>query len=96
MTLGDWLRNYLYFPLGGSRKGLLRTCLNLMIVMVIAGIWHGNNWGFLIWGALHGLGLVIHRLTQSGGRGRPQFNALWSTLPGTLLAWGFDPRSGVF
>jgi alginate O-acetyltransferase complex protein AlgI len=87
MTLGDWLRNYLYFPLGGSRKGLLRTCLNLMIVMVIAGIWHGNNWGFLIWGALHGLGLVIHRLTQSGGRGRPQFNALWSTLPGTLLAW---------
>ncbi|NJL45503.1 MAG: MBOAT family protein, partial [Leptolyngbyaceae cyanobacterium SM2_3_12] len=51
ITLGDWLRNYLYFPLGGSRQGLARTCLNLMLVMVIAGIWHGNNWGLLVWGA---------------------------------------------
>jgi alginate O-acetyltransferase complex protein AlgI len=88
MTLGDWLRNYLYFPLGGSRKGLLRTCLNLLLVMLIAGIWHGNNWGFLIWGGLHGLGLIIHRLVLIGGRGRPHLNRLWSTLPGTLLAWG--------
>ncbi len=50
ITLGDWLRNYLYFPLGGSRQGLRRTCLNLMIIMVIAGIWHGAAWGFIVWG----------------------------------------------
>jgi len=64
ITLGDCLRNYLYFPLGGSRVGLFRTCLNLLIVMLIAGIWHGAAWGFIIWGLLHGLALVIHRLTD--------------------------------
>jgi alginate O-acetyltransferase complex protein AlgI len=88
MTLGDWLRNYLYFPLGGSRKGLMRTCLNLMVVMLIAGIWHGNNWGFLIWGGLHGLGLVVHRLTQSSAKILPQMGVFWDTLPGVFLGWG--------
>jgi alginate O-acetyltransferase complex protein AlgI len=88
ITLGDWLRNYLYFPLGGSRQGLARTCLNLMVVMLIAGIWHGNNWGFLIWGALHGAGLVIHRITQTWGKAKPEVKVFWATLPGTLLGWG--------
>lgn len=88
MTLGDWLRNYLYFPLGGSRKGLYRTCLNLMIVMLIAGLWHGNNWGFLIWGGIHGLGLIIHRLTQVVGKAVPVLGAFWGTLPGVMLGWG--------
>ncbi|HIK43818.1 MAG TPA: MBOAT family protein [Leptolyngbyaceae cyanobacterium M65_K2018_010] len=87
MTLGDWLRNYLYFPLGGSRQGLARTCLNLMIVMLIAGIWHGNNWGFLIWGGLHGAGLVVHRLTLAGGKVNPGLKAFWATLPGIGLGW---------
>lgn len=87
MTLGDWLRNYLYFPLGGSRQGLTRTCLNLMLVMLVAGIWHGNNWGFLIWGALHGLGLVIHRLTQSMEKDAPELRRFWKTLPGLGFAW---------
>jgi alginate O-acetyltransferase complex protein AlgI len=87
MTLGDWLRNYLYFPLGGSRRGLGRTCLNLMIVMVIAGIWHGNNWGFIIWGALHGVGLVVHRLTQVLGKATPLVQRFWPTLPGIGLGW---------
>ncbi|MFM8006812.1 MAG: MBOAT family O-acyltransferase, partial [Dolichospermum sp.] len=50
ITLGDWLRNYLYFPLGGSRRGLIRTCGNLLIVMLLAGIWHGSAWGFIVWG----------------------------------------------
>lgn len=88
MTLGDWLRNYLYFPLGGSRQGLLRTCLNLMAIMLIAGVWHGNNWGFLIWGALHGAGLVVHRLTQVGSKANPWLKGFWATLPGTVLGWG--------
>jgi alginate O-acetyltransferase complex protein AlgI len=88
MTLGAWLRNYLYFPLGGSRKGLARTCLNLMIIMVIAGIWHGDNWGFLIWGALHGVALVVHRLTHAASQKWALLGWWWQTLPGTLLAWG--------
>lgn len=87
MTLGDWLRNYLYFPLGGSRQGLVRTCLNLMIVMLIAGIWHGAAWGFVVWGALHGLALVIHRLTEAQSDRVPWLKTLWKSIPGLVLAW---------
>lgn len=87
MTLGAWLRNYLYFPLGGSRRGLGRTCLNLMLVMLIAGIWHGNHWGFLIWGAIHGLALVMHRLNQTLAKRQPLLEGAWKTVPGTVLAW---------
>ncbi|MBD2179921.1 MBOAT family protein [Planktothrix sp. FACHB-1355] len=87
MTLGDWLRNYLYFPLGGSRQGLVRTCLNLSIVMLVAGIWHGAAWGFIVWGGLHGLALVVHRLAEALSH---RFSALkdwWQSIPGTLVAW---------
>ncbi|MGB7442704.1 MAG: MBOAT family O-acyltransferase [Coleofasciculaceae cyanobacterium] len=87
MTLGDWIRNYLYFPLGGSRKGLSRTCFNLLIVMVIIGIWHGAAWGFVIWGALHGLALVIHRLTQALSDGSDWLKQWWRSWLGVLVAW---------
>lgn len=88
MTLGDWLRNYLYFPLGGSRRSLGRTCLNLIIVMLVAGLWHGAAWGFLVWGGLHGLALAVHRLTESLSQKSPWLKFLWQTPPGVLLAWG--------
>ena len=86
ITLGDWLRNYLYFPLGGSRVGLIRTCINLFIVMLIAGIWHGAAWGFVVWGILHGLALIVHRLTDSVCK---QFSIewIWKTFPGMILGW---------
>ncbi|KKJ01423.1 MBOAT family O-acyltransferase [Prochlorothrix hollandica] len=87
MTLGNWLRNYLYFPLGGSRQGLARTCWNLTLVMVIAGLWHGANWGFIVWGLLHGLGLAIHRLGQTLGHQWPVLKTWWRSLPGTIVAW---------
>ncbi|NET31256.1 MAG: MBOAT family protein [Cyanothece sp. SIO1E1] len=88
MTLGDWLRNYLYFPLGGSRQGLKRTCLNLMVVMLVAGIWHGADWGFIVWGGLHGLALVIHRLTVVWSKRWSWLETSWQRWPGMLLAWG--------
>jgi alginate O-acetyltransferase complex protein AlgI len=87
MTLGDWLRNYLYFPLGGSRQGLKRTCINLMVVMLIAGIWHGAAWGFVIWGALHGFALVVHRLTESLSKRHDRLKTWWTSIPGILSAW---------
>ncbi len=87
MTLGDWLRNYLYFPLGGSRQGLLRTCLNLMIIMAIAGLWHGAAWGFVIWGVLHGVALVVHRLTDAVSNRFEWLQRVWQSLPGVVLAW---------
>ncbi|MBM0741630.1 MBOAT family protein [Phormidium sp. CLA17] len=87
MTLGDWLRNYLYFPLGGSRQGLFRTCLNLIIVMAIAGIWHGAAWGFVVWGLLHGIGLVVHRLTDSLSNRMSWLKQFWRQPYGILFAW---------
>ena len=62
ITLSSWLQDYLYIPLGGSRKGKLRAYLNLVLTMVIGGLWHGASWNYVIWGLLHGLALVIHKL----------------------------------
>jgi len=61
ISLSTWLRHYLYFPLGGNRKGRGQTYVNLMLVMTLGGLWHGANWNFLVWGAYHGALLVIHR-----------------------------------
>jgi D-alanyl-lipoteichoic acid acyltransferase DltB (MBOAT superfamily) len=58
MTLSAWLRDYLYIPLGGNRHGVLATARNLMLTMLLGGLWHGANWTFLIWGAMHGAALV--------------------------------------
>ena len=87
ISLGDWLRNYLYFPLGGSRSGLFRTCLNLLIVMAIAGLWHGAAWGFIVWGLLHGVALVVHRLTDVISDRSPRLKHFWQTTQGIVFAW---------
>ncbi|HEY9619539.1 MAG TPA: MBOAT family protein [Crinalium sp.] len=96
ITLGDWLRNYLYFPLGGSRRGLKRTCLNLMIIMAIAGIWHGAAWGFIVWGILHGLFLVVHRLTDALSKEWPRLQSFWQSIPGAIAAWAITQFSVFF
>jgi len=61
MTLSRWLRDYLYIPLGGNRRGPTRTQLNLLVTMLLGGLWHGAAWNFVIWGGLHGLFLLLHR-----------------------------------
>ncbi|HEY4937078.1 MAG TPA: MBOAT family O-acyltransferase, partial [Puia sp.] len=61
ITLSSWLRDYLYIPLGGNRSGKLRTYFNLMITMLLGGLWHGAKWTFVVWGALHGLYLWIEK-----------------------------------
>jgi alginate O-acetyltransferase complex protein AlgI len=68
MSLSAWLRDYLYISLGGNRKGRLRTYANLMLTMLLGGLWHGASWNFVIWGGLHGVLLAIHKLWV----GRPQ------------------------
>ena len=67
MTLSFWFRDYLFIPLGGSRDGRARTVRNLAITMVLAGLWHGAAWTFVVWGALHGLFLIVHALCRSRG-----------------------------
>ena len=61
ITLSRWLRDYLYIPLGGSRRGEVRTAVNIMITMLLGGLWHGAGWTFVMWGGLHGAGQVIGR-----------------------------------
>ena len=69
ITLSTWIRDYIYIPLGGSRHGFTRTQANLMIAMLLSGIWHGQGWNFLLWGALHGAALVLLNIGDKiGGR----------------------------
>jgi len=60
ISLSTWLRDYLYIPLGGNRGSILFTYRNLMLTMLLGGLWHGAAWGFVVWGGLHGAGLVLH------------------------------------
>jgi alginate O-acetyltransferase complex protein AlgI len=64
ISLSTWLRDYLYKPLGGSRHGRFKTYRNLMITMVLGGLWHGASWTFVVWGALHGVALAVTRMVQ--------------------------------
>jgi alginate O-acetyltransferase complex protein AlgI len=70
MSFSRWLREYVYFPLGGSRHGTLRTSFNLLLTFTVCGLWHGPRWGFVIWGALHGFGLIAHKLVRDRRRAR--------------------------
>ena len=67
MTLSRWLRDYLYIPLGGSRKGKIRTAFNLMLTMLLGGLWHGAAWTFIVWGLVHGAFLGGHALLRKAG-----------------------------
>ena len=71
ISLSTWLRDYLYIPLGGNRKGPRRTYLNLALVMLLGGLWHGANWTFLVWGAIHGAVLSLERFFQIKRLSRP-------------------------
>ncbi len=62
ITLSTWLRDYLYIPLGGNRVGRIRQYVNLMVTMLLGGLWHGASWNFVLWGGLHGAGLAAHKL----------------------------------
>jgi D-alanyl-lipoteichoic acid acyltransferase DltB (MBOAT superfamily) len=64
ISLSEWLRDYLYISLGGNRLGDLRTYANLMLTMLIGGLWHGANWTFVVWGGLHGLYLIAERFAR--------------------------------
>jgi alginate O-acetyltransferase complex protein AlgI len=64
ISLSTWLRDYLYIPLGGSRRSSVRTYINLLLTMLIGGLWHGPSWTFVVWGGLHGLYLIVERLLE--------------------------------
>jgi alginate O-acetyltransferase complex protein AlgI len=96
ISLSTWLRDYLYIPLGGNRGSTARTYVNLMLTMLIGGLWHGAAWTFVVWGALHGIYLSAERFLH----GRVGHLALWRTLPAkialALLTYGLVNVTWVF
>jgi alginate O-acetyltransferase complex protein AlgI len=88
MTLSRFLRDFLYIPLGGNRHGKLQTYRNLMITMVLGGLWHGAAWGFVLWGTLHGVALVIeHALRDRGVRRPPSWLAWLIVINVVVFGW---------
>ncbi|MCC6642440.1 MAG: MBOAT family protein [Deltaproteobacteria bacterium] len=90
ITLSTWLRDYLYIPLGGNRHGPARTYLNLMATMLLGGLWHGSSWNFVLWGALHGIGLAVHRWLRDRNGGYPLLPhvvAVPTTFVFVMLCW---------
>ena len=89
ITLSRFLRDYVYIPLGGNRRGELKTLSNLMITFIIGGIWHGAGWTFVFWGFLHGAALIIHRLWKKAGLELPDMVAFIVTFNFVNIAWVF-------
>src|SRR5690606_7331546 len=76
ISLSTWLRDYLYIPLGGNRKGVFRTYVNLMLTMLLGGLWHGASWNFVFWGGLHGTYLIVERVFHINKKGIDHYNAI--------------------
>ena len=96
ISLSTWLREYLYIPLGGNRKGKVRTYVNLLLTMVLGGLWHGASWNFVIWGGLHGGMLAVERGQGEGGLNRlPRPVRLAGTFVVVLVGWVFFRASDL-
>jgi len=91
ITLSSWLRDYLYIPLGGNRKGRVRTYVNLMVTMVLGGLWHGASGHFVLWGGLHGAALAVERFfgIGHGSRRMPAWLAWLITFHFVCITWVF-------
>ncbi|RXI35993.1 hypothetical protein CRU99_13660 [Malaciobacter mytili] len=89
ITLTRFLRDYIYIPLGGNRKGNFRTYINLMAIFIIGGFWHGAGWTFIFWGFLHGFALVLHRAWSSLGFKLYTWLAWLVTFNFVNIAWVF-------
>ncbi|HSC86902.1 MAG TPA: MBOAT family protein [Polyangiaceae bacterium] len=98
ISLSSWLRDYLYIPLGGNRHGRVRTYVNLLLTMVLGGLWHGAAWTFVVWGTLHGLGLAVHRAFREwSDRRRPaRPTSLGAKLFGWVLTFHFVCAAWIY
>ena len=81
ITLSFWLRDYIYIPLGGNRKGTVRRYINLMVTMLLGGLWHGAAWTFVVWGGGHGIALCVHKLCK------PWLDTIASTRFTRFVSW---------
>jgi D-alanyl-lipoteichoic acid acyltransferase DltB (MBOAT superfamily) len=95
ISLSNWLRDYLYIPLGGNREGRWKTYRNLMITMLLGGLWHGAGWTFIIWGGLHGLYLAVHKAWRPDAGDRAPRSLLTAILS-TLATFGLVCFAWIF
>ena len=96
ISLSSWLMEYLYFPLGGSRKGTVRSYLNLVLTMVIGGIWHGANWTYVFWGLLHGLALVVHKIWMKLTKSDKKQPSIVGSIISIILTFAFTSFCWIF
>lgn len=89
ITLSSFLTKYIYIPLGGNRKGVYRTYINIMIIFIISGFWHGAGWTFVFWGALHGIAMCINRIWKNYNIKLPKIIAWFITFNFVNIAWIF-------
>ncbi|MBO0349490.1 MBOAT family protein, partial [Phormidium pseudopriestleyi FRX01] len=87
ITLSAFLRDYLYIPLGGSRKGEFRRVSNLMLTMLLGGLWHGAGWTYVVWGGMHGLFLGINHIWRKLGISLPKFVGVTVTFLAVVASW---------
>ena len=95
MTLNRFLTQYVYFSLGGSRKGAIRTYVNLFIIFLISGFWHGAGWTFIIWGILHGLASIVLRLWSKTNIHLPYWLSWFITFQFINIAWVYFRSASV-
>lgn len=99
ISLSTWLKDYLYIPLGGNRKGKFRSYINLLITMLLGGLWHGAAWQFILWGGMHGVALVLHKLfMRLFPKAKPTgHNMKWGwRLLGVVLTFNFVVFTFIF
>ena len=84
MSLSTWFKEYLYIPLGGNRKGKIRTCVNKMVVFFCTGLWHGASWTFVVWGLYHGVFLMIESFLPRGKKAPALLGHLYALLVVTV------------
>jgi len=89
MTLSQWLRDYLYIPLGGNRHGRLNTYRNLMLTMLLGGLWHGASWNFVLWGFMHGSALAVNHWWTRDRPGATKSEQRPRSTVSTVIAWAF-------
>ncbi|NTU94234.1 MAG: MBOAT family protein [Chlorobiaceae bacterium] len=96
ISLSSWLRDYLYIPLGGNRRGQVRTYVNLFITMLLGGLWHGASWNFVAWGALHGVGLAVHKIWRGFRNGERTVAPALSRFLAGLFTFHFVCLGWIF
>ena len=96
ITLSSWLQEYVYISLGGNRKGTFRTYLNLVLTMLIGGLWHGANWTYVIWGLLHGIALAVHKLWMKISNSSEKYHSTIGNILAIVFTFLFTNLCWVF